>query len=111
MDVSEFHTLVEDCLEERLTEANAARLSAVLERSAEARTLYWEAASLHGLLEHALQNTSAMALSGRALSLRHFRKVCFSQASGELGGVFGRLRMWVQQCWSKILKGSASTIL
>ncbi len=111
MEVNEFYTLVEDCLEERLTEANAVRLSAVLERSAEARTLYWEAASLHGLLEYALHHTSAMALSGRALSLGHFRKVCFYAASGELRGVFGRLRMWVQRYFGKILKGSADNIV
>ena len=109
MDVIEFDALVEDCLEERLTETNAARLSAILEKSPEARSLYWEAASVHGLLEHALQNTSAMVLSGRALSPRHFMQVCFSGDYGEMARLFGRPRLWMQQCWRKLLSGLRST--
>jgi hypothetical protein len=105
MDVVEFHVLVEDCLEESLTEADAARLSAILEQSAEARRIYWEAASVHGLLEHALQNTSAMALSGRALSLRYFLQVCSSGEYCEVAGLFGRPRLWMQRSWRRILTG------
>jgi hypothetical protein len=109
MDAAEFNALVEEFFEERLTEAGAARLSAVLETSSEARALYWEAASVHGQLEYALKHTSAVALSGRALSLGHFMKVCAPSPSGEIVRLTGRLRAWFQRCWNKILKGSIST--
>ena len=65
----ELDALIDDCLEGRLGEADAARLSARLEQSAEARTRYWEAASIHGLLEHAMQNASLRAVTGQALPI------------------------------------------
>lgn len=64
---SELDVLIDNCLEGRLDEADAARLSAHLEQSAEARARYWEAASIHGLLEDALQNASLRAITGQAL--------------------------------------------
>ena len=110
MDSEEFDALVEDCLEGRLTVEAAARLSTVLEKSAEARSLYWEAASVHGLLEHALQESSAMVLSGRALSLGYLRRVCFSGASGDSGGsLFVRLGRWIPQPWRKLFDRSKGT--
>jgi hypothetical protein len=67
MKPNELDTLIEDCLEGRLSEPDAARLSTHLEQSAEARTRYWEAASIHGLLEHTMQNASLRAVTGQTL--------------------------------------------
>ena len=110
MDTDEFYALIEDFLDERLSDANAARLSDILERSSEARSLYWEAVSVHGLLEHAMQKTSVMVLSGRALSLAHIRKVCFSWASrGTVGSWLGRLVGWSRDSWGKAFNRPKST--
>ncbi len=65
---TELDTLIEDCLEGRLAEVDAARLSTHLEQSAEARARYWEAASVHGLLENFLQDASLRAVTGQAIS-------------------------------------------
>ncbi len=65
----ELDVLIDDCLEGRLDEADAARLSAHLEQSAEGRTRYWEIASIHGLLEHVMQNASLRAVTGQALPI------------------------------------------
>ena len=66
---SELDALIDDCLEGRLSEPDAAKLSAYLEQSAEARARYWEAASVHGLLEHVMQNASLRAVTGQALPI------------------------------------------
>lgn len=66
MKPQDLDSLIEDCLEDRLSEADAQRLSTHLEQSAEARTRYWETASLHGMLEHSLQNASLHAVTGQA---------------------------------------------
>ncbi len=66
---SELDALIDDCLDGRLAEPDAARLSAHLEQSAEGRTRYWEAASIHGLLEHAMHNASLRAVTGQALPI------------------------------------------
>jgi hypothetical protein len=64
---NELDALIEDCLEDRLSETDAARLSAHLEQSAAARARYWEAASIHGLLEHTMQGASLRVVTGQAL--------------------------------------------
>ena len=66
---SELDALIDDCLEGRLGEPDAAKLSAHLEQSAEARARYWEAASVHGLLEHVMQNASLRAVTGQAMPI------------------------------------------
>ena len=66
---SELDALIDNCLEGNLSETDAAKLSVQLEQSAEVRTLYWEMASVHGLLEHALQNASLRAVSGQTLPI------------------------------------------
>ena len=66
---SDLDALIDDCLEGRLSEPNAAKLSAHLEHAADARTRYWEAASIHGLLEHVMQNASLRAVTGQALPI------------------------------------------
>jgi hypothetical protein len=67
MKPNELDALIDDCLEDRLSESDATRLSALLEQSAEARARYWQTASVHGLLEHSLQNASLRVVTGQAL--------------------------------------------
>jgi hypothetical protein len=67
MKPNELDALIEDCLEGRLSETDAAKLSARLEQSAEARARYWEAASIHGLLEQTMQGASLRVVTGQAL--------------------------------------------
>jgi hypothetical protein len=67
MKPNELDALIEDCLESRLSEADAAKLSARLEQSAEARARYWEAASIHCLLEHTMQSSSLRVITGQTL--------------------------------------------
>ena len=67
MKTNELDALIEDCLEGRLSEPDAARLSALLEQSAEARGRYWESASIHGMLEHTIQGASLRVVTGQAL--------------------------------------------
>ena len=66
MKPNELDALIEDCLEGRLSEADAARLSAALQESPEARTRYWESASIHGLLEQTMQQASLRVITGQA---------------------------------------------
>ena len=66
MKPNELDALIEDCLEGRLSEADAERLSAELQESPEARTRYWESASIHGLLEHTMQQASLRVITGQA---------------------------------------------
>jgi hypothetical protein len=68
MNPNELDALIEDCLENQLTESDAARLSAQLQTSAQARRRYWESASIHGLLEHTMQQASVRILTGEASS-------------------------------------------
>jgi len=65
--------LIEDWLEGRLSEPDAARLSVLLEQSPEARARYWETASIHGLLEQALQEASVRAMTGQSLPVASVR--------------------------------------
>ena len=67
MKPNELYALIEDCLDGRLSETDAAKLSALLEESAAARARYWEAASIHGLLEHTMQGVSLRVATGQAL--------------------------------------------
>lgn len=67
MKPNELDALIDDCLSGQLTEADAARLSAELQRSPDARSRYWDAASIHGLLEHTLQQASIRVITGQSL--------------------------------------------
>ena len=67
MKHNELDVLIEDCLEDRLSEPDAKKLSALLEQSVEARAHYWQTASIHVLLEHTLQNASMRVVTGRSL--------------------------------------------
>jgi anti-sigma factor RsiW len=65
MKTEELDHLIHHCLEGCLSESEAARLSALLEQSAEARERYWATASVHGLLEDSLQQASLRVISGQ----------------------------------------------
>lgn len=65
MKRNELDQLIDDCLESRLSETDAAWLSAEIEKSAEARSRYWEAAMIHGLLDQAMQQSSLRVISGQ----------------------------------------------
>jgi len=70
MKTDELDRLIHDSLEGCLGGSDAARLSALLEQSAEARGRYWETASLHGMLEDALQQASLRVVAGKASAER-----------------------------------------
>lgn len=65
MKTEELDRLIHDWLESCLSESDAARLSALLEQSAEARARYWEMAAVHGMLEDALQQASLRVVTGK----------------------------------------------
>lgn len=91
---------IEACLEGRLSESEAERLGALLERSAEARERYWELASIHGLLEQSLQNASLKSVTGEAVSplptagriLRRYPIA--AAAAGLMAGIIGATMVW-----------------
>ena len=60
----EFDELIQACLDDRLSEIDAERLSALIEESPDVRERYWELASIHGMLEQSLQQASVKALTG-----------------------------------------------
>jgi hypothetical protein len=66
MKTDELDRLIHACVEGGLTADDAARLSALLEQSAGARARYWEMASVHGMLEDALQQAALRAVTGEA---------------------------------------------
>lgn len=63
MKPNELDALIEACLESDLSEADAARLSAELQESPEARSRYWESASIHGFVDHTMQQASLRLIS------------------------------------------------
>lgn len=65
MKTEELDHLIHHYLEGCLSENEAARLSALLEHSAEARERYWATASVHGLLEDSLQQASLRVITGQ----------------------------------------------
>lgn len=64
---SELDALIDACLDGRLSEAEADRLSQWIEESSEARERYWELASVHGLIEQSMQSASVKAATGEEL--------------------------------------------
>lgn len=62
--LSELDALIDACLDSRLSEAEAERLSQWIEESREARRRYWEVASVHGMIEQSMQNASLKAVTG-----------------------------------------------
>ena len=100
MKTEELDHLIHGCLEGGLSERDAARLSSLLEHSAEARGRYWATASVHGLLEHSLQQASLRVITGRetrgqlpVVRWFHWRPLA-SAAAGLAFGVFGASMVW-----------------
>jgi hypothetical protein len=89
MKPQDLDSLIEDCLENRLSEADAHRLSVHLALSAEARARYWETASLHGMLEHSLQNASLHVVTGQAspTSVRGSRWIAWRSLTAAAAGL------------------------
>jgi hypothetical protein len=65
MKTEELDRLIHDYLEDCLSESDAASLNLLLEQSAEARQRYWETASVHGMLEDAVQQASLRVVTGK----------------------------------------------
>lgn len=61
---SELEAMIDACLEGRLSEEEAIRLSQRIEESSEARERYWEMASVHGMIEQSMQSVSLKAVTG-----------------------------------------------
>lgn len=61
---SELEGLIDACLDGRLSEEEANRLSRWIEESGDARERYWELASVHGMIEQSMQNASLKAVTG-----------------------------------------------
>ena len=66
---SELDALIDACLDGRLSDAEADRLSQWIEESSEARERYWELASVHGLIEQSMQSASVKAATGEEMAL------------------------------------------
>jgi hypothetical protein len=100
MKPHELDALIDECIEGRLSGADAARLGALLEESAAARARYWEAASIHGLLENSLQQASLRVITGeagresdRVVRLFGLRPLA-AAAAGLVLGVFSASMVW-----------------
>ena len=98
---TELDTLVETYIEGRLSEAEASRLSELIERSQEARDRYWDLALVHGMLEQGLQTASVKAATGEEpvasrVKQRHLFQWprLVAAAAGILIGVFGASMVW-----------------
>lgn len=100
MKTEELDHLIHHCLEGCLSESEAARLSALLEHSAEARDRYWVTASVHGLLEDSLQQASLRAITGQETRaqnpvMRRFPWRSWAAAAAGLAfGIFGASMVW-----------------
>lgn len=64
---SELDDLIDACLDGRLSDAEADRLSQWIEESSKARERYWELASVHGLIEQSMQSASVKAATGEQM--------------------------------------------
>lgn len=100
MKTEELDQLIHHHLEGCLSESEAARLSALLEISAEARERFWASASVHGLLENSLQQASLRVITGQEKREQHPAVRWFqwrpltSAAAGLAFGILGTLMVW-----------------
>ena len=97
---SELDALINACLDGRLSEAEADRLSQWIEESSEARQRYWQLASVHGMIEQSMQSASLKAATGEEFvtpmkTVERFRwSRISSTAAGILIGIFGASMVW-----------------
>lgn len=100
MKPHELDSLIDDCLEGRLSEADAAKLSELIEESTEVRARYWEAASVHGLLEDSLQQASLRLITGpetpeQGSTVKWFQwRPLTAAAAGLTFGIFSASMVW-----------------
>lgn len=101
MKPNELDRLIDDCLEGCLSEADAARLSSLMEESPEARARYWEAATVHGLLESSLQQASLRVITGEAgresgklVRWWQWRPLATAAAAGLMFGILSASMVW-----------------
>ena len=88
---TELDALVDAYLDGRWSDQEADRLSALIEKSAEARDRYWELALVHGLLEQGLQTASVKAATGEAPTAMSVKRGGFFQYTTDVdpsGDVF-----------------------
>ena len=100
VNISELDSLIDACLDGRLSEADADRLSKSIEQSSEARERYWELAAVHGMIEQSMQSASLKAATGEVLAtplkpegLAGWRRFT-SVAAGILIGIFSASLVW-----------------
>jgi hypothetical protein len=97
---SELDALIDACLDGRLSEAEADRLSQWIEESSEARQRYWQLASVHGMIEQSMQSASLKAATGEEFvapvkTEGRFRwSRITSTAAGILIGIFSASLVW-----------------
>ena len=96
----ELDSLIDACLDGRLSGEEADRLSALIEESKEARDRYWELALVHGMMEQGLQTASVKAATGE-LPVTSAKQKSFllwprltAVAAGILIGVFSASVVW-----------------
>ncbi len=83
-----------------MSEAEAERLSQLIEESSEARQRYWELASVHGMIEQSMQSASLKAATGEEFLTRAKKEERFrwsrisSTAAGILIGIFSASMVW-----------------
>ena len=99
-DGGELDSLIDACLDGRLSEDEAARLSRLVEESPEIRERYWQLASVHGMVEQSLQNASLKAATGEEMATPITSRAVFrwpriaSVAAGMVLGVFSASLVW-----------------
>ena len=97
---SELDALIDACLDGRMSEAEADRLSQWIEESSQARQRYWELASVHGMIEQTMQGASLKAATGEEFvtpvkTQERFRwSRISSTAAGILIGIFSASMVW-----------------
>ncbi len=97
---SELDALIDACLDGRLSEAEADRLSKRIEESSEARERYWQLASVHGMIEQTMQSASLKAATGEEFVTPlktegpSRRPRITTVAAGILIGVFSASLVW-----------------
>ena len=99
-DGGELDSLIDACLDDRLSEEEAARLSRLVEESPEVRERYWQLASVHGMVEQSLQTASLKAATGEEVAAPLQTRAVFrwpriaSVAAGMVLGVFSASLVW-----------------
>ena len=99
-DSRELDALIDVCLDSRLSEAEADRLSHWIEESSEARERYWQLASVHGMIEQSMQSASLKAATGEEFvtpvkteGILRWSRIT-SVAAGILIGIFSASLVW-----------------